>query len=116
MEPLQLSNPQLVADWLGDEQAPSNDIISALNSARALVTKKVNPDRFDTPDGVLPAPLHRWATMEAARLVRRRDSIYGADVFSLGGDAGGVLVHDPTLAELVAPYLKAPVGGATVTP
>ena len=112
MAPLALSSDRAVANWLGEEQIDP-DIPSALKASRELITRKTDPRRYDADD--LPECLHRWATMNAARLARRKTSIYGADVFALGGDAG-VLTSDPTLRELVRPYLRPPVGVATLTP
>ena len=110
--PLELSSELTVSDWLGADTI-DQDIPSALKAARELITAKVDVQRFDVDDP--PEALHRWVTMTAARLHRRQRSIFGGDVFGLGGEAGGVLTHDPTLRELVRPYLKPAIGVASLT-
>lgn len=110
---LQLSSTDRVARWLGETGAADESLIESLHAARELVGDKIDHDRVAafaaSNDGRLPASLHRWVTMEAARLHRRSRSIFGADQFSVGAEAPTLLLSDPTLGELVGPWLSSPV-------
>lgn len=83
-----------------------------LAAAIAWVTNRVDPKYVPgTPTFVapLPDPLFSVAQHEAARLVRRRDSVDG----TIGwGDMGVVRVgpKDPDIETLITPYLVVVVG------
>lgn len=110
---LQLSSTDRVARWLGEIDVADESLIESLDAARELVSGHIDHDRVaafaESNDGHLPASLHRWVTMEAARLQRRSRSIFGADQFAVGAEAPTLLLSDPTLAELLAPWLSSPV-------
>ena len=104
MAALELSTPELVADWVGAEI--DAQLVNSLAAARDLISARVRTD-LPTP---LPSALHRAATMLAARLHTRPNSIYGVDAFGLGGEGGaGFLVTDPDIKDLMGPYLRATV-------
>lgn len=113
--PLTLSTPAAVGRWIfPDDTSEQLRIAQAcgesLDAARELITSMVDLARVDRADP--PAALHRAATMKAAQLHLRSESVYGVEAFALGGDAGGFLSVDPTIADLVRPWRRAAVAGA----
>ena len=119
MATLELSSTQDLANYLGltlDEDAARQAIVDAnlvesLTSAREWLTETLWIELQDTDQWpVLPTRLHRAAKMVGARYYRREDSTYGTEAFGLLGEIGGVLLNDPTIVELIGPYMRAKIG------
>ena len=109
---LPLSSTDRVARWLGEPSTADEELLESLAAACELLAARVDIDRVDAfvdRNGHLPHTLNRWVTMTAARLHRRSRSIYGADQFAVGAESPTLLLRDPTLAELIAPWESAPV-------
>ena len=109
----------MAADWptvsdvktvLRTSEDPGDDTLVAqdLSAAIAWTTNRVDPQWLPgnpaNLSGLLPDPLFTVAQYEAARLVRRRDSVDG----TIGwGDMGVIRVgpKDPDIETLIAAYL-----------
>ena len=113
---LALSSVTDVAEWVGGGDEPAEitpTLIGSLEAAREIISSMVDMDRVDTDN--LPAALHRAATMKAAQLHLRTESVYGVEAYSLSGDAGGFLSVDPAIRELIAPWRRPSVGVSRLT-
>jgi len=113
--PLELSSAQAVADWLGEPGTVDAVLVQSLEAARELVTAAVSLPRLGdhlAGGGALPASLHRFTMMQAAQLHRRQRSIFGVDQFSAGEESPVLLIEDPTMRKLIAPWLAPAVAGA----
>ena len=115
---LELSTPAAVGRWIfPDNEAEqlriAREVGESLDAAREIISSMVSMDRIDTASP--PAALHRAATMKAAQLHLRQESVYGVEAYQLGGEAGGFLGTDPAIMDLVRPYRKAAVGSARRT-
>ena len=117
--PLELSSTEDVAAYLGlrydlEEPQRQADIDSnlqeSLQSAREFLTDRMLESLQDEKTADLPSRLHRACKMVAARFFRREDSIYGVEAFGLAGELGGVLLADPTISELIGPYIRPRIG------
>ena len=107
--PLALSSIADLSDWIG-EDPPSKRMDDSLAAARDVITARVSTGITDDD---IPAALHRAATMMAAAMHQRIDSVFGVDAFSVGGEsAAGFLTSDPTINMLLRPYLAPMLGSA----
>jgi len=112
---LALSSPERLSEWLAEPV--DGRLIACLDATRESITTRVSASRVAAfaaaHGGALPEALHLAATMEAAAVFRRVDSVYGVDAFAVGGDDGpGFLTFDPTVERLVRAWAAAPVGAA----
>lgn len=104
---LALSSQIDVGRWISpddDEEAQrvADNMGTPLESARQIISSRVSHSRLDPDDP--PAALHQACKMKAAQIAFRNASIYGIEAYALGGQAGGYLLVDPTIAELIAPW------------
>lgn len=111
---LELSSAEQLSDWLGVPITAR--LVESLQAARDTISARLRPD---VAAGSIPDAVHRAATMMAASIHERRESVYGVEAFSvgLGADgAGGVgwMTTDPTIRMLLRPWVQPPLGVAPV--
>ena len=110
---LTLSTPDAVLYHLDLQDSPlTSEATEFLNecvgAAREAITDEAKLEaNLPVP---LPHSLHLLCRMLAARLYRRRDSIFGVEAYSLGGEAGAILATDPDMIKLFRPYRRGTVG------
>lgn len=104
-----------VERWLGltdtrptDERRIDNlQLDRIIFAANEWVSSQVEIEEPPPGYDVYEPALTQAVVMLCARWFTRRNSIYGIDAVSLGGESGAVLTNDPDVQRLIEPHRKA---------
>ena len=104
-----------VERWLGltetrptdERRIDSEQLDRIIYAANEWVSSQVSIQEPPPGYDVFEPALTQAVVMLCSRWFTRRNSIYGIDAVSLGGEAGGVLTNDPDIQRLIDPHRRA---------